>query len=185
MKFTNLTGDGRSLDPNQEGFGRGSAGAPELEKNMSQYMENTKNSVLLTPQDVYRAAYSRGYRQCLDEPRDKTKLEVVEEKVNHIMQIVDALFEAQWKRPGDVMKQPVKEAVYEIYVGGRATGIQGTRSDLENRVVAVAPAETVPLKSMEEFVKGIPINHDVQYPAGSEDDVRQKKAQKSYSYDHV
>lgn len=121
--------------------------------------------------------------------RDKSPLEVILDKLSNIERLLEFLYERELtgnnRKGSDLMKEPV----YEIYIGGRGTGIQGTRSDLERRIVAVAPAETVPRVSIEEFVNKIPINPDVQYPVGSVDNLKQKalfpSKQKSHSYDHV
>lgn len=109
-------------------------------------------------------AYGRLFTGNTQADLDKTPEKVLLEKVSNIERIVEFLYKRELSgvRPPD-MGYPMKEPVYEIYIGGKSTGIQGTRSDLENRVVAVAPAETVPLKSMEEFVKQIPLNPNVIY----------------------
>lgn len=71
--------------------------------------------------------------------RDKTTLEVILGRLKSVEALLAQVLKNQ-KNPSDLMKEPVVE--YQLHVGGRPTGIIGSREKLEGLVVAAVPCET-------------------------------------------
>jgi hypothetical protein len=78
----------------------------------------------------------------------KDSIAVLLQKVDKIEALVHQIWNSLHAGKKDEGVQGVEE-VYEVYVGGKATGITGSRSYCENLIVATAPTQTQPTQGIE------------------------------------